>query len=405
MTWDSVVAASSDLGVLRTRFRPLFDRIAATSVARDREGSLPTTEIRELVEAGFGSLRVPVAAGGAGIDLVALSSLLIDLAEADSNVAQALRGHFAFVEDRLASPDRIGAERWFRRFVDGEVVGNAWSEVGDVALGESRTVVADAGDHWTITGEKYYSTGTVFADWTDTTARRADGTLVIALVSTRQPGVTVVDDWDGFGQRGTGSGTTLFRAARVEREDVSLFTDRFPYQSAFFQLSHVATLAGIARAVVRDATAEVRARKRVYRHGNADRVRDDVQIQQVVGELSAVAFAAESVALAAAEAVDRAAGAGEDVRDESVVAADIATAQAQIVTVELVTAAASRLFNALSASATSIGKDLDRHWRNARTVSSHNPVVYRSRIVGAWEISRTPPPTEFGVGVPRHDVG
>ena len=62
--------------------------------------------------------------------------ILIELASADSNVPQALRGHFAFVEDRLNAHRDHSQAHWFERFVAGELVGNAWTEVGDVKIGE-----------------------------------------------------------------------------------------------------------------------------------------------------------------------------------------------------------------------------------------------------------------------------
>ena len=34
---------------------------------------------------------------------------------------------------------------------------------------------------------------------------------------------------------------------------------------------------------------------------------------------------------------------------------------------------------------------LDRHWRNARTLASHNPVIYRDRIVGDYVLNGTSP--------------
>jgi len=60
--------------------------------------------------------------------------------------------------------------------------------------------------------------------------------------------------------------------------------------------------------------------------------------------------------------------------------------------------AATRLFDALGASATRSTTALDRHWRNARTVSSHNPLVYKARIVGDWVINGRTPPFVWRVG-------
>jgi alkylation response protein AidB-like acyl-CoA dehydrogenase len=254
-----------------------------------------------------------------------------------------------------------------------------------------------------INGEKYYSTGSIFADWIDVYAQRADdGTDVIVAVPTRQAGVTLSDDWDGFGQRTTGSGTTRFEDVEVQAEHVVDFSRRFKYQTAFYQLFHLATLAGIARAIERDAAAEVRSRKRIYSHGNAPHVSQDVQIQQVVGEIAAWAYAAEAVALKATEPAQRAYEArfADDPEAEKRfnVEAEIESAKGQIVVSELALRAATHLFDALGASATSESKSLDRHWRNARTVASHNPIVYKAKAVGDWVINANEPVYGWQIG-------
>ncbi|MEX3930181.1 monooxygenase, partial [Paraburkholderia sp. BR10936] len=113
-------------------------------------------QIEWLKAAGFGAVRVPVEHGGAGASLPQLIQLLIELAEADSNLPQALRGHFAFVEDRLNAEPGPARDVWFKRFVDGELVGNAWTEVGSVAIGDVITRVSRDGARWVVNGEKYY---------------------------------------------------------------------------------------------------------------------------------------------------------------------------------------------------------------------------------------------------------
>ena len=103
----------------------------------------------------------------------------------DSNLPQALRAHFAFVEDQLNQPDSAGRDRWFRRFLDGELVGSGWTEIGAVKLGEVNTRVTPTEGGWRLDGEKFYSTGALYADWIDVFARRSDtASDVIALVST-----------------------------------------------------------------------------------------------------------------------------------------------------------------------------------------------------------------------------
>lgn len=404
MSWPTAPYASQRVSGVRAAFTDLFDTIGAGALERETDAELPLAEVELLKSAGFGALRVPAEFGGGGLSWTEIAPLWVDLAAADANLPQALRGHFTFVEDRVFHHRRGGDEsRWFRRFVDGQIVGNAWTETGSTAIGDLQTVVTSRGDRLVVNGRKYYTTGTRFAEWADVYARFDDGArsdVVVAAVHTGQSGVVVHDDWDGFGQRGTGSGTAEFADAVVDPAEVTPFELRHPYQTALYQLNLVATLAGIARAIVRDVVAEVRARERNYSHANTSRVRDDPQILALVGEISAAATASEALTQRVAVAIDAAA-------DPALSAAELATASeaaeleaaaAQVVVSRLVVQAASDLFDALGASATSARRGLDRHWRNARTVASHNPRLFKARVLGDYAVNGTPPPYAWSIG-------
>lgn len=397
------LSVGTDYDQLAAKFRPIFRRIEEGALERERSRTLPKEPIRWLKEAGFGAIRVPAQSGGAGASLAQTFQLLIELAEADSNLPQALRGHFAFVEDRLNAPPGVDRDVWFQRFVQGDLVGNAWTEVGNVAIGDLITRVSKKDGRWVVNGSKYYSTGSIFADWVDLLARRNDtGADVIAAVSTHQPGVKHYDDWDGFGQRTTGSGTSVYEDAVVDERNLIPFESRFKYQTAFYQLFHLATLAGIGRAALRDISHEVRERKRIFSTGNAPHVSQDPQIQQVVGQIAALVYAAEATAIRATAPSQRAYEArfGGDPEAERLanIDAELESAKGQVVISELILRASTELFNALGASGASGAKALDRHWRNARTVASHNPLVYKSRILGDWHINGTEPPYVWQIG-------
>lgn len=388
-------------------YEALFTVIAKGAVQRELDDSLPFEQVRLLKEAGFGALRIPKEYGGAGASWPEVAQLWIELAAADANLPQALRGHFALAEDRLWQ-HRLGDDQqvWFDRFVAGEIAGNAWSEVGSTALGTQQTVLTRASDGgYRLDGTKYYTTGSIYAEWADVYVRRSlpgrDDDFAIAIVDTREAGVTVTDDWDGFGQRGTGSGTTTFDTVPVDEENVLVFTDRFPYQTALYQLNLLATLAGIGRAALSDAVEEVRRRERNYSHANAARVRDDPQVLARIGEIAAAVYAAEAATVRVATAVEKA-SATVGRPDEEVAAAsetaEIESSLAQVVVTDLVLRSTSDLFDTLGASATSRSRALDRHWRNARTVSSHNPRILKARVVGGHLVNGTPPPYAWAIG-------
>ena len=410
----SITETRSLLEELRASYGPVFEEIGLGALQRELDDVLPDQEVRRLKERGFGALRVPTRYGGRGASIPELTQLWIDLAAADSNLPQALRGHAALVEDRLWQHARGRDQRvWFDRFVDGEIAGNAWSEVGATAIDSQQTVLTAQPDgSFRLTGSKFYTTGTIYAEWADVYARiEREGAglgqepeFAIAIVDTREPEVTVTDDWDGFGQRGTGSGTTTFDGAIVAAADVLPFGERFPYQTALYQLNLLAVLAGIGRAAVDDFVEHVRNRERNYSHANAARVRVDPQVLARIGEASAAVYAAEAATLRVAHAVQEvadlaavAAGVPEQVAAANE-RAEIESSAAQVVVTDLVLRLTSDLFDTLGASGTAIAKGLDRHWRNARTVSSHNPRILKARVVGGHLVNGTPPPYAWAIG-------
>lgn len=397
------VASAVDYLAIANKYRPIFTRIAEGALSREKNRVLPFEQIEWLKGAGFGAVRVPIEHGGDGATIPQLFQLLIELSRADSNITQALRGHFAFVEDRLNAHRDADQSVWFQRFVDGEIAGNAWTEIGAVKIGDVITKVSKQGEHWRVNGKKYYTTGSIFAEWLDLFAQvETTGELVIAATRTRQDGVTIEDDWDGFGQRTTGSGTTTLVDAHLDAENIIPFDTRFKYQTAFYQLVLLAVLTGTAQAAVGEFKQQVRQRTRIFSHGNGNRVDQDAQVLQVIGKASAQAYAAEAVTLQAAHAAQRAYQAhfvqDDEAEKQANILAEIESAQGQVVIADLVLQLTSQLFNALSASAASEEKRLDRFWRNARTAASHNPLIYKEKGIGDWEVNGKEPVYVWQIG-------
>lgn len=397
----SSVTYSADEQFLQQKYRPIFEKIAAGALQREQQRILPFEQIQWLKQAGFTALRVPVSHGGDGASIPQLFQLLVELSKADANITQALRGHFAFVEDRLNAHRDHDQSHWFKRFVAGESVGNAWTEIGNVKIGEVITQVTGQDGQWRVNGKKYYSTGSIFAEWLDLYAQVAEtGEAVIAATRTDQAGVQLDDDWDGFGQRTTGSGTTTLVNAEVT--ELIPFDSRFKYQTAFYQLFHLAALTGIADAAVDEFKQQVRQRTRVFSHGNGARTDQDVQVLQVIGKASAQAYAAAAITSQVAQAVQQAYQAhfsqDQEWEKQANIVAEIESAQGQVVIADLVLELTSKLFDTLGASAASRQKSLDRFWRNARVISSHNPLIYKEKIIGDWEVNAKEPVYVWQIG-------
>jgi alkylation response protein AidB-like acyl-CoA dehydrogenase len=403
---DSTPGQAADrLAEVRARLVPVFQSIAETAAEREAGRIIDRDAVRRLAGAGFTSLRVPVEYGGSGLSFSQSAELIVELAAADSNLTQALRAHLINQENVLGHPDPAFRDRWLRRLGEGAVVGNAVTEVNN-AVGEGTTrLVQDAEGTWRLNGTKYYSTGSLYADWIIVAAVDARGEEIAATVPADAPGVTLLDDWDGFGQQLTASGTTVFKGTPVEPEEVFRHGlddgTRVATGQASWQFLHLASLTGIAQAVVRDAAEYVRGRRRSFSHGVTELPRDDAQVLQVVGEVSSSAFAARAAfdsVVTALEGVLAREAAGETLPEEDVNALYIRVYQAQQVIAKTVLEAATRWFEVGGASATSSAKRFDRHWRNARVLANHNPLIYRARYIGDWEVNGTPPGRAYRIG-------
>ena len=397
--WGSPPSANYEQ--LAERFRPLFAKIRAGAIARELQREPPLEEIEWLKQSGFTALRLPISAGGSGATLPELFTLLIELGEADSNLVQSLRGHFGFVENVL-SRDATFQQPWFPRIARGEIVGPAWSETGEARQSVFSTQIQRSGDRWRLDGKKFYTTGSLYSDWINIGLTDEQQKGVSVTVSRSAPGVTVLDDWNGFGQTLTASGTAIFENVEIQHTDIS-DDAHFGYAPAFYQLIHLATLAGIGRAQSGEVAALVAARTRTYSNGNAARAADDAQILQVVGRLRSAAYTSGAIAQHAAQALERAFAAqqqgDEQQKNHSVALAELEVSQSLNVVTDLLLNASSTLFDALGASATLKPLALDRFWRNARTLSSHNPRIYKDRIVGDFAVNGTLPPEQWRIGI------
>jgi len=373
-----------------TQLDDLLSAISEGAADRERDRVAPHDLFRLIGRSGLGALRVPVAYGGQGGSLRELFEVVIRLAAADSNVAQSLRAHFHFVEARLAAADERERERWLPEAVEGLLFGNATVERTTRDMFGFETKLVREGGELRLRGTKYYSTGSLYSDRVSVAAVGPEGRNVSVIVPADREGVFLDDDWDGMGQRLTASGTSRFEDVLVYEDEVlasPIGEDAPAPRSAFLQLFLVAVMAGIARNVTSDAAEVVRSRTRTFSHASGELPKSDPLIQQVVGQIAANAFAAEAVVLAAAGALDVAEASGHD--REAVHAAAVLTAQAQVLVADLATRSGELLFSVGGASATSRDANLDRHWRNARTIASHNPAMYKARAVGDLLVNGT----------------
>lgn len=366
-------------------FARILSRARAEAVQRERDHALPFSTVADLQRIGFASRRL----GKDRIPLRTLFGELVDLAAADSNIAHLFRGHIAFLETLLFTNNAEAQARWTPRLEAGALVGNAQSERRDTT--DISTTLTRGPGGARLNGRKFYTTGSIYADWIHVSAMDGDS-YVGATVDARDPGVAVADDWDGFGQQLTGSGSTTFTDVPVDPADIQEFTpdgQRFQYITGVYQLCLLATIAGVAEAAVRDTVDFVRPRRRIFAQAGERLPRESELVQATVGRLSAVAHTARAVVLANAAELDTALDAhlrGEDAAG-AFLSAQLGVFKSQQTLPPLVLAAVTELFEVGGASAVGTGLGLDRHWRNVRTIASHNPAAERARQLGDYALN------------------
>ncbi|KEA03352.1 acyl-CoA dehydrogenase family protein [Rhizobium rhizogenes] len=394
---------SSDLTALLAKVPELATEIAKEAARRDLERELPFEAFRLFREAGLGTLRIPVDLGGPGGSVVDYIEMIMTIGAADSNVAHALRSHFNFTEGLLLNPNTALDRTQLSRVLSGKLFGGAHTEQGTKRPGEVTTRLTKFGDSYRLNGRKWYATGTAFSDFAFFSARNDDDQLVGVLLPVDRKGITILDDWDGMGQRLTASGGVLLEDVEVLPHEIStrgLNTLVGRHVSTLRQLHLAASMAGAVRGVLAEGMDYVRRQARSTAHSAAETANADPFVQKILGEIAAGSFAVDTLIRESARALDRtvaAFGEGDPQQLEAaLVESALTTARTQVVTSQLALAAATNVFELGGGSATSRYLNLDRHWRNIRTLLNHNPLLHKARVVGDYYINGTTTHLEEG---------
>ena len=372
----------------------LAARFASGAAERDRDRSLPTAEVDELSRSGLLAITVPAEHGGPDLPVTSLIEVVRVLSAADPNVGQIPQSHFVYLEHLRRNGSRALQERIFADVLDGQRIGNAQSEANTRHVRDIRTTLRpDGPGRWRLAGRKFYATGALLAHWVPVLAHLdVDGPLHVAWVRREAPGVEVIDDWNGLGQRTTASGSVVLHDVEVEDELISPYSPTFDgpqVYGAFAQLLHAAIDAGIARGAIADAAEFVRTRSRPYPDAGVEAAVDDPLVVHAFGEVELAVRAAEALLKVAAEAVE---AARAQPTEASATTASLAVAAARAGTTHAALESSTRLFEVAGTRSAAGGLGLDRHWRNARTHTLHDPAAWKVQHLGRWAVAGTPPP-------------
>ncbi len=362
------------------------------SAARDQERRLPHAELDLFSASGLWGISVPKAFGGAGVSNVTLAKVIRLIAEADGSLGQIPQNHFYALEVLRVNGNADQQKRLYAEALAGLRFGNALAELGTKTAHDRTTRLTRDGEGYRINGRKFYSTGALYAQRIPTSVIDENGVQQLAFVPADSEGLTVIDDWSGFGQRTTGSGSVVFENVYVDARDVVAFQSAFERPTTvgpLAQILHAAIDTGIARAAFEDALHFVRTRTRPWIDSGIEKAVDDPLTLSSFGKLSIRLFAAEALLDRAGEILDIAQA---DSNADNVAAASIAVAEARAISTEISLAAGSTLFELAGSQATLAEHGLDRHWRNARVHTLHDPVRWKFHAIGNYYLNDKNPP-------------
>ena len=367
----------------------------ARQLRRDRERRLPHAELELFSRSGLWAISVPKAFGGAGVSYVTLAQVIARIAQADGSLGQIPQNHFYALEVLRVNGTPEQQQRLYAEVLAGRRFGNALAELGTKTAHDRSTRLSREGDGYRINGRKFYSTGALYAQRIPTSVIDDDGIQRLAFVPADAPGLQVIDDWSGFGQRTTGSGSVVFDNVWVAAADVVAFQSAFERPTPvgpLAQILHAAIDTGIARAAFEDALHFVRTRSRPWVDSGHDKAVDDPLTLKSFGQLSIRLHASEALLERAGEFLDQAAAATPETAAERVAAASIAVAEARAISTEIALAASTTLFELAGSQATLAEHNLDRHWRNARVHTLHDPVRWKYHAIGNYYLNDVNPP-------------
>jgi SfnB family sulfur acquisition oxidoreductase len=367
-------------------------QIRGESAVRDRERRLPVDEIESFSQTGLWGITVPKEYGGPGVSTTTFTEVVAIVSEADASIGQIPQNHYANVEEIRLIGTEAQKTFFFDRILKGERLGNAAVERSGKNVIANQTRLEPDGDGFRLSGEKFYCTGALFAHWVPVRVTNAEGKRVLAIVNRHSEGLTVIDDWSSFGQRTTASGTVVLKDVRVSPDQILPSYEAYQRPTTrgpFSQIIHVAIDVGIARAAIADTIEFVKNRSRPWIDANVERASDDPLTIQELGRLQYQLHVAEALMERSALKVDRAAAVLDE---ETVTAAALAVAEAKIAATEISIQATNKLFELAGTQSTLEKHGLDRHWRNARVHTLHDPVRWKYYALGNYYLNGVPPP-------------
>lgn len=372
--------------------RELAAEFASGAIDRDRERRLPLEEIERFSQSGLWAITVPKAYGGAGVSAATLAEVTAIISAADSSIGQIPQNHFYMVEALRLAGSEAQKRHYFERVLEGDRLGNAFTEIGTRTPVDFRTRFREADGRLLLNGQKFYATGSLFAHVIVAVARDQAGRVHLVFIERNTPGLALIDDWSSFGQRSTGSGTVTFDDVEItpfQVVDHDIVFERPTPMGPLAQIIHAAVQVGLARGALEETIAYVRAHARPFFELDIAHGYEDPHSIHALGDVAIRVHAAEALLARAGQVLDYATADPDEAR---VAAASVAVAEVKAYATEAAQLAANKLIELGGARSTLEAYGLDRYWRNARTHSLHDPVRWKYHHIGNFYLNGALPP-------------
>ena len=364
----------------------------------------PYAQARLVSEAGLTAISVPKALGGLGASVYTIVNVVKIISKADSGVGQLLQIHFVMVRGVFAgSYDAEIQERLISDILAGKRFGNALAEIGGKNKFAHQTrVERNAEGQLILNGSKFYSTGSLLAEWISLTASSDEGPVGI-LLHRDTKGLELIDDWDAIGQNNSVSGTVNFKNIVVDERfspKRNAFNPQLRTGLTWPQILHAAMDTGIALGALDAAVDYLQNHARAWVESGVEKATHEPHIIKQIGEFAAIADAAEAL-------LDRSAAIYEqhlqdidnqDLQTKLILSVASTRYHSDAASLKI----SSEIFGLLGASATTSKWNLDRFWRNARTHTTHDPIRWRLYHIGNYYLNDIPPGEYNSVLLKKH---
>ncbi|MEI7715600.1 MAG: acyl-CoA dehydrogenase family protein [Mycobacterium sp.] len=395
LTVDTTAPTDVENRILAAADR-VADQLRATAAKRDRANGSPREEVELLRSNDLLQVQEPPEYGGSGFDYAQAAQVTRRIARGDTSIAHLLGYHYAQTRIATLFGTPAQADAHSRRNAGEKLF---WGGIQNPRGGSALVLTRD-GDGFRLNGSRTFASGASLGDQLSVTAA-LDGELVFLSLDTRggRQGFTFLNDWDNIGQRLTDSGGVRVVDARIEHHEV-LGEEPFiggtltPYQTLVtphWQLAFVNFYVGTAEGALSEALEWTKANATPWESSGVDRATDDPYIVHTVGELVSDVRAAALLADRAGDALQAALAIGPSLTEDQRAEAAVAVYEAKYFSTKVGLDTASRLFEIQGARATTSAYGFDRHWRNLRTHTVHDPVAYKAREVGDWALNRRHP--------------